>query len=480
MKNTWAGPWIAIVLTWLFNATLLPAQKDFAKTKHLILEHKSVSYGQISWSFRDMQTGEELDAWQSQKLLIPASAQKAITTALVLDSLGPSYRFETQVGIMERTNEGQREYFLVIKGSGDPSLGSGIAGALTADSILNQISGALIEKEIREIKGGIIICTAQDTSGYQSVPRSWTWEDIGNYYGAGSHGLNWRGNSFIVETPEKQKGDTLISKIKVSDYVTDMRIVNNIQHNANQNSEINIFGNPLSNTVIIDGELTTKNSAFSERGAIPNPPLVFGEELKNHLIKNGIHCNDKISIIEAFQDTFQTLISILSPNLEQLVNETNQNSNNLFAESLGRTIGYGPYHLKSRNILDQKAIRYSGITDVPINFADASGLSRKNCLNTAFLSQFLYNSGKKPWFDSYKMSLPLAGMEGTMKKFKKIENLRAKTGSLERVKSYCGYMTDKSGRHLSFALIFNNVPLTGNEQKEMAEKLLEAASKHTF
>jgi D-alanyl-D-alanine carboxypeptidase/D-alanyl-D-alanine-endopeptidase (penicillin-binding protein 4) len=312
------------------------------------------------------------------------------------------------------------------------------------------------------------------------VPRSWTWEDIGNYYGAGSHGLNWRGNSFTVEAPAKRKGDTIDLKIMVSDYVTDLTIVNNIETHSNRDSEIYIFGNPLSNTVIIDGELTPQNSAFSERGALPNPPVTFGKELKNHLIKNGIHCNGEVCIREALQDTFQSLISFFSPRLDQLVNETNQNSNNLFAESLGRTIGYGPYHLISRNILEQKATRYTGIIDIPLNFADASGLSRKNRLNTAFLSHFLYKSEKKSWFDLYKNSLPLAGIEGTMKKFKKIENVRAKTGSLEGVKSYCGYMTDKTGRHLSFALIFNNVPLNGSEQKDLAEKLLDAASKHTF
>ncbi|MFN5319039.1 MAG: D-alanyl-D-alanine carboxypeptidase/D-alanyl-D-alanine-endopeptidase [Bacteroidia bacterium] len=475
------------ILKWLLGMCILlmaitPArsQNDFEKAKETIKNHPLVNYGQVSWSFRDLQTGEELDAWQSQKLLTPASVQKAISTALVLDSLGPTYRFETQVGLDERIKNGRVLRYLVINSSGDPSLGSGIAGAVGADSVLKQISTALVNKGIREINGGIIICTGQDTSGYQAVPRSWSWEDIGNYYGAGAHGLNWRANEFTVEAFEKTNGDTIAGKIRVSKYASDLLITNNIKTNSGRESEINIFVNPLSNTVILDGELKAKTLAFSERGALPNPPLTFGKELQNHLEKTGIICASEINLTASLQDTLENLTSIFSPTLDQIVNETNQKSNNLFAECLGRKMGYGPFNLKSRSVLEQKALRYAGITDVPINFADASGLSRKNRINTAFLSHFLYKCSQKTWFDVYKNTLPLAGMEGTMKKFKKIENLRAKTGSLDGVKSYCGYITDKAGRSISFAIILNNVPLNGGEQKELAEKLLEGASKHKF
>ncbi len=462
--------------------TIAPArsQNDFEKAKETIKNHPLVNYGQVSWSFRDLQTGEELDAWQSQKLQTPASVQKAITTALAFDSLGPAYRFETQVGLFERTKNGKASHFLVINSSGDPSLGSGIAGAVGADSVLSQISAALVNRGIREINGGIIICIGQDTSGYQAVPRSWSWEDIGNYYGAGAHGLNWRANEFTVEAFDKTKGDTIAGKISISDFASDLSIINNIITNSDHESEITIFVNPLSSTVILDGELKAKTLAFLERGALPNPPLTFGKELQNHLVKKGINCTGEIRITETLNDSLNILTSIFSPTLDQIVSETNQKSNNLFAECLGRKLGYGPFHVNSRNMLEQKALKYNNGNDTPINLVDASGLSRKNRISTSFLSEFLYKCSQKTWFNVYKNTLPLAGIEGTMKKFKKIEGLRAKTGSLDGVKSYCGYISDKTGRYLSFSLIFNNVPLNGSEQKELAEKLLEAASKHVF
>jgi len=68
------------------------------------------------------------------------------------------------------------------------------------------------------------------------------------------------------------------------------------------------------------------------------------------------------------------------------------------------------------------------------------------------------NKGK--YFSEYYSSLPDAGKEGTLKySFKDPvfdSKLKAKSGSMTRVRSFAGYFTTKSGKNLVFSIIINN------------------------
>jgi len=63
-------------------------------------------------------------------------------------------------------------------------------------------------------------------------------------------------------------------------------------------------------------------------------------------------------------------------------------------------------------------------------------------------------------FSEFFNSLPDAGREGTLKScfinpaFD--SNLRAKSGSMTRVRSYAGYFKTKSGNEMAFSIIINN------------------------
>ncbi|HBX66460.1 MAG TPA: D-alanyl-D-alanine carboxypeptidase/D-alanyl-D-alanine-endopeptidase, partial [Balneolaceae bacterium] len=65
---------------------------------------------------------EILESFNSEKVIIPASNQKLLTTAAILDHFGSDYQFETNIygdGELERDIwKGN----LIIKGSGDPSI----------------------------------------------------------------------------------------------------------------------------------------------------------------------------------------------------------------------------------------------------------------------------------------------------------------------------------------------------------------------
>ena len=62
-----------------------------------------------------------LNAYQN---MITASTMKLITTAAALKTLGPDYRFKTELAYSDSIVSGNLRGNLVIKGFGDPTLGS--------------------------------------------------------------------------------------------------------------------------------------------------------------------------------------------------------------------------------------------------------------------------------------------------------------------------------------------------------------------
>ena len=88
-------------------------------------------------------------------------------------------------------------------------------------------------------------------------------------------------------------------------------------------------------------------------------------------------------------------------------------------------------------------------------------LSPVNSINTRELVNLLFymkNNGK--YFPEYYSSLPEAGKEGTLKNYFRDpvfdSRLKAKSGSMTRVRSYAGYFITQSGKQMIFSIIVNN------------------------
>ncbi|MBE0667819.1 MAG: D-alanyl-D-alanine carboxypeptidase [Bacteroidales bacterium] len=64
------------------------------------------------------------------------------------------------------------------------------------------------------------------------------------------------------------------------------------------------------------------------------------------------------------------------------------------------------------------------------------------------------------YFSEFYSSLPEAGRNGTLAQYFTdpvfSSNLRAKSGSMTRVRCYAGYFKTNSGRNLAFSILVNN------------------------
>jgi D-alanyl-D-alanine carboxypeptidase/D-alanyl-D-alanine-endopeptidase (penicillin-binding protein 4) len=73
-------------------------------------------------------------------------------------------------------------------------------------------------------------------------------------------------------------------------------------------------------------------------------------------------------------------------------------------------------------------------------------------------------------------TLPVAGRSGTLTNLCKDQpgqgRIVAKSGTMNRVKSYAGYVNSKSGKKIAFAITINNYTSSSSAVTDKIEKLL--------
>jgi D-alanyl-D-alanine carboxypeptidase len=161
------------------------------------------------------------------------------------------------------------------------------------------------------------------------------------------------------------------------------------------------------------------------------------------------------------------------------VTVTNQMSVNWRASKLLRKIGGKVYH-SSTTAAGAKAIMdfwtTKGVDTHGMYFYDGNGLSRNNAISPKQLVDALNSMRASPYFQVFYESLPLAGMTGTLHKAMKGSaaqgRIRAKTGTINSVKSFAGYVHSVSGRKLVFSLIVNNFDCRVKLMKKKLESVL--------
>jgi D-alanyl-D-alanine carboxypeptidase/D-alanyl-D-alanine-endopeptidase (penicillin-binding protein 4) len=113
-----------------------------------------------------------------------------------------------------------------------------------------------------------------------------------------------------------------------------------------------------------------------------------------------------------------------------------------------------------------------------LSLKDGSGLSRTNKVSAATFCSLLKYMNNSKNISVFKNTLPIAGTSGTLKAFCKGQcsegKFIAKSGTMNSVKSYAGYITTISGRELAFALIVNNYSCSNNAIVKKMEPVMNA------
>lgn len=131
--------------------------------------------------------GRTLAEYNADKLLLPASNMKLISTGAALHALGPDYRYETIIGHDGEVIDGVLHGNLYIVGGGDPTLGSKDSIAVSLERTFAEWERLLKDAGIKRIEGHIV-GDGRWLDGMIEEP-TWMLNDAGTYYGTGVTGL---------------------------------------------------------------------------------------------------------------------------------------------------------------------------------------------------------------------------------------------------------------------------------------------------
>jgi len=388
----------------------------------------------------DAKTGNIVFDKNSQTGLAPASTQKIITSVTAFETLGKDFRYNTSFAIADY--EGGKA--LYIKPSGDPTLGSWRWENTKEKAVIGRVVKAA-GKSASQIRNVLL-----DSAGWtdQYTPDGWIWQDIGNYYGAGALGLNWRENQYdLILKAGDNPGDAVdIARtnpsIIYSGRPTSLLIA------GPKGSGDNAYIYPFSGRVAeVRGTIPAGEKSFVISGSFADPVREFAGILMDSIqLATGKKTDYSVKSTSANENAavFHTEIS---PSLDSIIYWFNKKSINLYGEALLKTMGY---HNNKRGYSREgvKFIRSfwkeRGLDEEELNIVDGSGLSPLNRVTTHAQVTVLRYAKDKSWFSSFYDALP------------EYNGMKMKSGTISGAKGFCGYQKAKDGNEYIFSFLVNN------------------------
>lgn len=442
---------------------------------------ESLKHGIWGLCVIDIDSGNIVASNLPDKCVIPASTLKVLTTGAAMGLLGKDYRYTTYIeydGEFDKTT-GEISGNLYIRGTGDPTLESA-AFPVKGDTISEFASLGIRLKRIGVKKINGMIIGDQSLFSDNPLPDGWSWGDLGQYYGAGTNALAYNDNKVVLHY-NTTKGDTA-QLTSVVPQPRDARYHSFVTCEGAKD-EAYVYGAPYGSDFRIYGSIPKGKADYEVEAAHPQPALQCAEDLKKILSSVGITSGEARVYTQEDKAKDKTvrkqLTTLTSPKLSDIIVHVNKKSDNVYAEQLLRTLGAvkgSGGTTESGTAVVKSYWQSQGVDVSGMNLADGSGLSRSNLVTTRQMATVLYKISKMPWFKQFDASLPVAGKEGSMTSLCKgtcaENNLRAKTGYINRARGYAGYVKTKSGKLVAFSLLANNYTCTPTEMKKKLEKVM--------
>jgi serine-type D-Ala-D-Ala carboxypeptidase/endopeptidase (penicillin-binding protein 4) len=408
-----------------------------------------------------------LASYQGSSLFIPASSNKLLTTAAVLNHLGGQYRLRTSV--YQDPNSNPQQPSLTIVGRGDPTI---------TNLQIQDLATQLQQKGIRQISK----LTAN--GGYfRGSPMNPDWElgDLYTDYGVPTTSLILQQNAVDLVVAPQQIGQPPSYRWRTPlagiPWQIDNRAVTGAARTESSIEVQAVQGKP---TLLLTGNLPTGGGTALNL-AMLNPTATWLSQLQFNLAQKQINTS-QLQIIDSEPVILgQEVAAIESPTLGELVKQTNRTSNNLFAEVLLRTLGRS--NTETGNSTADLGLRMVkakltglGVYASGYRQVDGSGLSRKNLLSPLTLVQTLVGMSKTPEATIYRDSLPMGGVSGTLaSRFKSYPNqIQAKTGTLTGTISLAGYANPAQYQPLAFGILVNNHDRPASEIRSAVDEIATA------
>lgn len=426
-------------------------------------------------------TGKILEGYNFSKLIRPASNLKLLTSAAILDQLGPDYTYTTKVYGLGYQAGDTWQGDIIIRGVGDPSI-SGEFYREDRFHVFDKFFSALYSRGIREINGNLV---GNDVFfDKKPYPEGWSWQDLSFYYGVEISALSFNNNAVdLTVYADGDIGDT--PRIEWFPFDTDYVEFVNEQVITPPDSEYDEFYRRMlgSNTIILRSKLP-KGYVEKESLSINNAPLFFLDTFKKYLEDGNISLNGRIIVDSQPQqwndDQYQVLAEHTSVPLRKLIRQINKGSDNFYSEMLLKTMAAEHFDAAGSTELGISLVKDFAasmqVDTTELEMEDASGMASSTLITVEDLSRMLIEMRDHPQFEVYKNSLSVSGVDGSLEnRFGK--SLRGKifgkTGYVSGVRSLSGYMKTSTGQTLVFSVVTNNYTTKTSYIDHVQEEIIQ-------
>ncbi len=449
-----------------------------------LIEGTNLGGGIVSMRAVDMDTGEEIAAYRADRPMIPASNMKLLISGAALFVLGDSFTFRTELIVDERLSPPT----LIVRGDGDPALGDpaifiGEEPGVTMGALFDQIAAALRGAGVTRL-GRVVIDDRVFDRTY--THPCWPEDQLNRWYCAQVGGLNFHTNVINVYTEPSRAGGPTVRLEPQADWV-DLRV--KASSDPGRRDTAWVARPTRSNSFTVYGNVGSKSEIPV---AIDSPPEFAGRLLATELDSRGIGVGDGGDPLEAvsligdgdeFVDT-RTIAVITTP-LFDVLERTNTDSYNLYAEALLKRIGHeitsdpGSWENGAtvvRMMLTEKVGPGAAESTV---ISDGSGMCRDNLVAPQTMVDWIRALARSEHWDMFRDSLATPG-NGTLRaRFTDGElesELHAKSGYLTGTYALSGVlMHPRSGQRVGFSIMLNDVKsgTTARNAKPLIDDLVE-------
>lgn len=417
------------------------------------LKAAQIPAANVSVVVQAVDAASPLVAHQAGQAMNPASVMKLVTTYAALDLLGPAYTWKTTAWIENAAVDGVLKGNLYLKGSGDPRFAIEHLWAL-----LRQLR----QRGISQIAGDVVLdrtvfnVPSIDPGAFDDKPM--------RPYNVGPDGLliNFRALRFTL-LPDNGKPRLLMETPSEG-----LRVENKLRSSEQSCSSdwkelINVRLIPENNGNRL--EFTGSYAALCGEKSLNLSPLPADAQASGLIRVLWKELGGNISgQVRAGSVTpgSQLIAQHESASLADVVRDINKFSNNVMARHVFLTLGNdtapATAERAKQRISDWLALR--GLRFSELEIENGSGLSRRERISADSLNRLLLDAWKNPVMPEFISSLPIVGIDGTMKKrLKESEatgRAHIKTGTLDGVKTAAGYALDAQGRRYAVTFLINH------------------------
>jgi D-alanyl-D-alanine carboxypeptidase/D-alanyl-D-alanine-endopeptidase (penicillin-binding protein 4) len=414
------------------------------------LQQAQIPLANIGVVVREVNSPKPLISINGTQPMNPASTMKLLTTYAGLELLGPAYTWKTEAWLDGKLEDGVLQGNLILKGYGDPKL--------TLEQFwlwLRELRG----RGLREIHGNVIL----DRSVFQLAaydPATFDNDPI-RPYNVGADALLINFNSLRLQLIPGAAGLSAVTEPKLAGFMLDNRL-ELVADGDCSHWEDAVIPQLIGSTIVLQGtfpatcgERYQHLSLMSHTRFLNALFLALWQELGGTLSGEMLEGSVPSSAV--------LLATHYSTPLSEIIRDINKFSNNVMARQLFLSLSIGaaspatiPRSVAAlHDWLQQKQLFFDELV-----LENGAGLSRAERISPLSMSLLLQAAQASPLHAEFEASLPLLGVDGTLKKrlrdSKVASYAHLKTGSLEGVKAIAGYLQSQHGKRWILVFFINH------------------------